>query len=215
MRKQEGKRGSHHTERRVIPIEEALMALIRIRIPESETEKGIPFVSFVIKEGKGAVFIKPFPLPVADRSLKEQTVAGSEVLYRADYRRDGAKKISIGILFTGETPEFFLETLESNIRSGSAKADIMGISSYLAAHLTLCGLERLAREEIEFMGKEEAGAEDHRKADSSYYREILAYVEKGRRYLNENDGASVISPPPFPQRSVFMEKWHRDHKGSR
>ena len=209
MRKQEGKRGSHHTERRVIPIEEALMALIGIRIPESETEKGIPFVSFVIKEGEGAVFIKPFPLPVADRALKEQTVAGSEVLYRADYLRGNVKKISIGILFTGETPETFLKLLESNIRSGNAKADIVGISSYLEAHLALCGLERLAREEIEFMGKEEAGA------DSSYYREILAYVEKGRRYLNENDGASGISPPLFPQRSVFMEKWHREHKGSR
>ena len=206
MRKQEGKFCSHHTERRVIPIEEALMAFIRIKIPESETEKGIPFVSFVIKEGEGAVFIKPFPLPVADRSLKEQTVAGSEVLYRADYRRDGAKKVSIGILLAGEKPETFLKLLESNIRSGNAKADIVGISSYLEAHLTLCGLERLAREEIEFMGKEEVGAEVHRKADSSYYREILAYVEKGRRYLNENTGDSGISPPPFPQRSVLMDK---------
>lgn len=107
MRKQEENAYSCNTEKTVIPIEEAIMALIGIKIPESETEKGIPFVSFVIKEGKGAVFIKPFPLPVADRSLKEQTVAGSEVLYRADYRRDGAKIISIGILFTGETPEFF------------------------------------------------------------------------------------------------------------
>lgn len=215
MRKQEENAYSCNTEKTVIPIEEAIMAFIRIRIPESETEKGIPFVSFVIKEGEGAVFIKPFPLPVADRSLKEQTVAGSEVLYRVDYRRDGAKKVSIGILLAGKTPETFLKLLESNIRSGNAKADIMGISSYLEAHLTLCGLERLAREEIEFMGKEEAGAEEHRKADSSYYREILAYVEKGRRYLNENDGASGISPPLFPQRSVFMEKWHREHKGSR
>lgn len=209
MRKQEGKNGSHHTEKRVIPIEEALMALIGIKIPESETEKGIPFVSFVIKEGEGAVFIKPFPLPVADRSLKEQTVAGSEVLYRADYRRGGVKNFSMGVLLAWEEPETFLKLLESNIRSGNAKADIMGICSYLEAHLALCGLERLAREEIEFMGKEEAGA------DSSYYREILAYVEKGRRYLNENTGASGISPPLFPRRSVFMDKWCREHKGSR
>lgn len=205
---------SCHMEKPVVPIEEALMALMEAKIPEVKTEKGIPLVSFVDKKGKGAVFIKPFPLPVADRYLEEQA-AGSEVLYRVDYLRGGAKNFTIGVLSAGKKPETFLRLLESNIRSGNIKADIMGISSYLEAHFALCGLERLAWEGIVFMGKERSGTEDYRKADSSYYKEILAYVEKGRKYLNENNGASGISLPPFPQRSVFMAGRYREHKGIR
>ena len=61
-----------------MPIEEALMALVGIDIPKKEMEKGIPFVSFVVKEGEGAVFIEPLPLFVADSLLKVQEAAGRE-----------------------------------------------------------------------------------------------------------------------------------------
>ena len=197
-----------------IPIEEALMAFAGLDISEKEIEreKGIPLISFVIKEGEGAVFIKPLPLSAADSILKEQGKTGGEILYRADYLQGGRKKFATGVLIAGERPETFLKLLESNVSSGSAKADIMGIYSYLEAHFTLCSLERLAQEEIAFMGKEEAGTEDYRAANSAYYREVLSFVETGRRCLNTS--RSRIFLPPFPQRSEFMAKWYRERKGS-
>lgn len=194
-------------------IEEALMEFVRIDISGKEMEKGIPFVSFVVKEGERAVFMEPLPLFAADSILKGQEVAGREILYRTDYLRGGREKFATGVLLAGEKPETFLKLLKSNIRSGSAKADIMEICPYLEAHLTLCGLERLAQEEIAFMGRKEVGTEDYREANGSYYKEILSYVETGRRYLNA--GTSGISLPPFPQRSVFMAAWYREHNGSR
>ena len=193
-----------------MPIEEALMALVGIDIPKKEIEKGIPFVSFVVKEGEGAVFIEPLPLFVADSLLKVQEAAGREILYRADYLRGGIGKYASGVLIFGEKPETFLKLLENNISSGNAKADIMGIYGYLEAHLTLCGLENLAQEEIAFMGREEAGTEDYRVANSSYYKEVLSFVETGRRYLNT--GTSGIFLPTFPERSKFMAGWYREHK---
>lgn len=212
MRKQYGKVGSYHAEKLVILMEEALMALVGIDIPKKEMEKGIPFVSFVVKEGESAVFIEPLPLFAADSFLKEQEAAGREILYRADYLRGGAGKFAAGVLFSGQKPETFLKLLESNINSGNPKADVMGIYSYLEAHLTLCGLEELAQEEIAFMGREEAGTEDYRAANSSYYKEVLSFVETGRRYLNTGTSGG-ISLPPFPDRSKFMAGWYREHKG--
>ena len=215
IRKQDRNACSCHAEQAVIPIEDALTAFMDAKIPGAETEKGIPLVSFVAKDGDGAVFVRPLSLPMADRYLEGQTVAGSEVLYRVDYLKRGFRKYTMGVLIAGDRSETFLKMLESNIRSGNAKADIMGIRGYLDAHLALCRLERLAWEEIASTGKEWAGTEDHRKADISYYSEILAYVEKGRRYLNEDTGVLGIPPPPFPQRSVFMAGWYREHKGNR
>lgn len=194
-----------------MPIEEALMALIGIDIPKREMEKGIPFVSFVVKEGEGAVFIEPLPLSAADSILKERGAAGREILYRADYLRGGIGKFAAGVLTFGKKPETFLKLLENNINSGNAKADIMGIYGYLEAHLTLCSLEGLAQEEIVFMGREEAGTEDYRTANSSYYMEVLSFVETGRRYLNT--GTSGIFLPPFPLRSKYMAGWYQEHKG--
>ena len=63
-----------------MPIEEALMALAGIDIPKKEMEKGIPFVSFVVKEGEGAVFIEPRRLFDADSLLMLQEAAGGEFL---------------------------------------------------------------------------------------------------------------------------------------
>lgn len=196
-----------------MPIEEALMEFAGIDISGKEMGKGIPFVSFVVKEGERAVFIKPLPLSAADSIFKGQEMAGREILYRADYLRGGREKFATGILLAGEKPETFLKLLKSNISSGSAKADIMGICPYLEAHLTLCGLERLAQEEIALMGRKEAGTEDYREANGCYYKEVLSYVETGRRYLNA--GTSGITLPPFPQRSIFMAAWYREHNGSR
>ena len=88
----------------------------------------------------------------------------------------------------------------------------MGIYSYLETHLTLCRLEKLAEEEIAFMGKEESGSADYRKANCAYYREILSYVETSRRYLNMVVSGTLL--PPFPERSVFMAGWYREHGGS-
>ncbi len=197
-----------------MPIEEALMALVGIDIPKKEMEKGIPFVSFVVKEGEGAVFIEPLPLFVADSLLKVQEAAGREILYRADYLWGGMGRYASGVLIFGEKQETFLKLLESNINSGNAKADIMGIYGYLEAHLTLCSLEGLAQEELVFMGREEAGTEDYRAANSSYYKEVLSFVETGRRYLNTGTSGG-ISLPPFPNRSKFMAEWYREHKGRR
>lgn len=196
-----------------MPIEEALMEFVGIDIPKEEIEKGVPFVSFVVKEGEDAVFMEPLPLSMADGALKGRTEAGSEVLYRVDYLRGGSEKFAAGILMVGERPEKFLELLEHNISSGNGKADAAGLYGYLEVHLTLCALERLALCEISLMEKEEAGSPDYREADSSYYKEVLSYVEAGRRCLN--DSISGFSLPPFPQRSVFMEKWYRSRKGKR
>ena len=196
-----------------MPIEEALMALVGIDIPKKEMEKGIPFVSFVVKEGEGAVFIEPLPLFVADSLLKVQEAAGREILYRADYLWGGMGRYASGVLIFGEKQETFLKLLKNNISSGNAKADVMGIYRYLETHLTLCGLERLAEEETAFMGKEEAGTEDYREANCAYYKEVLSYVATCRRHLNR--GASGILLPPFPERNVFMAGWYREHKGGR
>lgn len=212
MRKQEGKTGSYHTEKLVISIEEALMELVGIDISRKEMGKGIPFVSFVVKEGEGVVFIKPLPLFVADSIFKGQGAAGREILYRVDYLRGSIEKFATGVLIAEEKPETFLKLLKSNINSGNVKADIMGIYNYLEAHLALCGLEKLAQQEITFMEREDAGTEDYRAANSSYYKEVLSFVEAGRRYLNAGTSGG-ISLPPFPDRSKFMAEWYREHKG--
>lgn len=161
-----------------MPMEEALMAFAEIDISRmknftSEKEKGIPFISFVMKEKEGAVFTGPHPLFIADSLLREQKAEGREILYRADYIRSGTDKFATGVLSAGEKQETFLKLLKNNISSGNAKADVMGIYRYLETHLTLCGLERLAEEETAFMGKEEAGTEDYREANRAYYKEVL------------------------------------------
>ena len=213
IRKREEEGNAGHIERTVVPIEEALMSLAGIDISRKEMEKGIPFVSFVVKEGESAVFIEPLPLSAADSILKG-LAAGREILYRADYLRGGMEKFATGVLSAEEKPETFLKLLENNINSGNAKSDIMGIYGYLEAHITLCRLERLAQEELIFMGRKEAGTEDYRAANSSYYREVLSFVETGRRYLN-TEASGMISLPLFPERSEFMAEWYREHKSRR
>lgn len=196
-----------------MPIEEAIMEFVGIDIPNEEMKKGIPFVSFVVKEGEGAVFMEPLPIFMADGILKDRTVKGSEVLYRVDYLWGSSKKFAAGILMVGERTEKFLELLGHNISSGNEKADTAGLYGYLEAHLTLCVLEKFALCEISLMEREELGSPDYRAADSSYYQEVLSYVEAGRGCLN--DSISGFSLPPFPKRSVFMAEWYRSRKGRR
>ena len=90
-----------------MPMEEALMAFAEIDISRmknftSEKEKGIPFISFVMKEKEGAVFTGPHPLFIADSLLREQKAEGREILYRADYIRSGTDKFATGVLSAGE-----------------------------------------------------------------------------------------------------------------
>lgn len=216
MSRQGREMSGYCAEKAAVPIEEALMAFALVDISRVENfslekEKGIPFISFVVKEKEGAVFIEPHPLFMADGLLKEQKT-GREILYRADYMQGSREKFATGVLFAGKKQETFFGLLKSNISSGNTKADIMGIYSYLETHLTLCGLERLAEEEIAFMGKEEAGSADYREANCAYYREILSYVETSRRYLNM--WSSGVLLPPFPERSVFMTGWYQEHGSS-
>ncbi|MCM1192883.1 MAG: hypothetical protein NC389_10705 [Acetatifactor muris] len=192
-----------------IPAEEALMAFVGIEIPKMEMNKGIPFVSFVAKKGEGAVFTSPLPLPAAEDIFTEQ-MAGREVLYRVDYLRSGRETFAAGVLTAGEEPESFLKTLGRNISTGSKKADAAGIYAYLETHLTLCRLERLALREVSFLEKPGDETGGNREADISYYKEILAYVEAGRRSLNS--GGKGTSFPAFPLRNEFMAGWHRERK---
>ena len=194
-----------------MPIEEALLAFVGIDISKEEMEKGIPFVSFVVKKGGGAVFIEPHPLFMAGGMLKERTAAGSEVLYRIDYLRGRSEKFAAGIFTVGEKQEDLLTMLKHSTGAGNGKADITGLYGYLETHLSLCALERLALQELSLMEKDGARDLDYREADRAYYKEVLFYVEAGRRCLNSS--ISGVSLPPFPKRGVFMAKWYQRHKG--
>ena len=70
-----------------MPTEEALMAFAEIDISRmknftSEKEKGIPFISFVMKEKEGAVFTGPHPLFIADSLLRVFPVTSLAVTVR-------------------------------------------------------------------------------------------------------------------------------------
>ena len=85
-----GEAEKHTDEKRVQPIEEALTAFTGIDVYRGENhslgnfqreiEKGIPFISFIVKEKEGAVFIRPHPLFMAGSFLKEQKTEVSEIL---------------------------------------------------------------------------------------------------------------------------------------
>ena len=103
MSRQGRKMNGYCAEKAVVPIEEALMAFAEADISgiekfSLEKEKGIPFISFVVKEKEGAVFIGPHPLFIADSLLKEQKTEGREILYRADYIQGSREKFATGVL---------------------------------------------------------------------------------------------------------------------
>ena len=71
MSRQGREMSGYCAEKAAVPIEEALMAFALVDISRVENfslekEKGIPFISFVVKEKEGAVFIEPHPLFMAD-----------------------------------------------------------------------------------------------------------------------------------------------------
>lgn len=208
-------------------IEKALKEfLMDVRITGEERKKGIPIISFVYKEEDRAVLIKALPLPLADIQPEETIPVGKELLYRADFFREGEAKVSFGILPAIKEPAPFLTLLENALKSGDRKAGYQGLCSYLKFHNALCGLEALARGELALSGqtagenaagrKKGTGEEKRGKtldryslANTAYYAEVLSYVQTGRDILNACPYGTPL--PPFPDRSAFMAKWYREN----
>lgn len=208
-------------------IEKALKEfLMDVRTTGEERKKGIPIISFVYKEEDKAVLIKALPLPLADIQPEETIPVGKELLYRADFFREGEAKISFGILPAIKEPAAFLTLLENALKSGDRKAGYQGLCNYLKFHNALCGLEALARGELSLTGqiagenaagrKKGTGEEKRGKtqdryspANTAYYAEVLSYVQTGRDILNACPAGTPL--PPFPDRSAFMAKWYREN----
>lgn len=186
-------------------IEKALKEfLMDIRITGKERKKGIPLISFVYKEGDKAVFLRALPLPIADIQPEKQMLAGKELLYRADYYREGESEFSIGILPRISKKATFLNLLEDAIKSGNHRAGDKELVDYLKLHLVLCSLESIARDELSLAKMMQSNP-----ADAAYYREVLSYVRTGRDILNAR--TPEIHLPPFPDRGAFMAKWYREN----
>ena len=213
-------------------IEKALKEfLMDVRITGEERKKGIPIISFVYKEEDKAVLIKALPLPLADIQPGKTIPAGKELLYRADFFREGEAKVSFGILPAVKESAPFLTLLENAIESGDRKAGYQGLCNYLKFHNALCGLESLARGELSLAGQipentgkipksgenvaqtgksRKAEAQDrYSLANTAYYAEVLSYVQTGRDILNACPAETPL--PPFPDRSAFMAKWYREN----
>ena len=208
-------------------IEKALKEfLMDVRITGEERKKGIPIISFVYKEEDKAVLIKALPLPLADIQPGKTIPAGKELLYRADFFREGEAKVSFGILPAIKESAPFLMLLENALNSGDRKAGYPRLCSYLKFHNALCGLESLARGELSHAGKNPGEMGKERKAgkmngaepemqdrytlaNTAYYAEVLSYVQTGRDILNACPAGTPL--PPFPDRSAFMAKWYREN----
>ena len=217
-------------------IEKALKEfLMDIRITGEERKKGIPLITFVYKEEDKAVLLKALPLPLADIQPEEKLLAGKELLYRADFFREGEAKVSFGVLPAIKESATFLTLLEDAVKSGDRKAGYQGLCNYLKFHNALCGLEALAEGELSCDGwisesagmrnkskkniaveniartgtYREAGTQEwyrHSPANTAYYKEILSYVQTGRDILNACPVGTSL--PPFPDRSAFMAGWY-------
>lgn len=204
-------------------IEKALKEfLMDIRITGEERKKGIPLITFVYKEEDKAVLLKALPLPLADIQPEEKLLAGKELLYRADFFREGEAKVSFGVLPAIKESASFLTLLEDAVKSGDRKAGYQGLCNYLKFHNALCGLEALAEGELSYAGQKKektgnltgtAGKEERQDgyflANAAYYREVLSYVQTGRDILNACPAGTSL--PPFPDRSAFMARWHREN----
>lgn len=204
-------------------IEKALKEfLMDVRITGEERKKGIPIITFVYKEEDKAVLLKALPLPLADSQTEKKIPAGKEVLYRVDFFKEGEAKVSFGVLPVIKESASFLTLLENAIQSGDRKAGYPWLCDYLKFHSALCGLEALARGEIFHAGKNPARAEgggrsgkmseaqdSYTLANTAYYREVLSYVQTGRDILNACPAGTPF--PPFPDRSAFMARWHREN----
>lgn len=204
-------------------IEKALKEfLMDIRITGEERKKGIPLITFVYKEEDKAVLLRALPLPLADLQPEEKIPTGKELLYRVDFFREGEAKVSFGVLPAIKEPATFLTLLEGAIKSGDRKAGYQGLCDYLKFHNALCGLEALAKEELSLMrkipektpdtavaGSKTETQDRYTHANTAYYREVLSYVQTGRDILNACPPGVPL--PPFPDRSAFMARWHREN----
>ena len=208
-------------------IEKALKEfLMDVRTTGKERKKGIPIISFVYKGEDKAVLIKALPLPLADIQTEKTIPMGKELLYRVDFFREGEAKVSFGMLPAIKESAPFLTLLENALKSGERKAGYQGLCNYLKFHNALCGLESLARGELSHAGKNPSEMGKGRKAgkingaepevqdryslaNTTYYREVLSYVQTGRDILNACPAGTPL--PPFPDRSAFMAKWYREN----
>ncbi len=166
-------------------------------------EKGIPWVSFVYREGDGAVFLRPRPVSAAGDRLGEPLLAGKEILYRVDYLEKGKIRRTAGILSARKEAEGFFEKMDRDITDGLTKAGSREFYIFLKIHFILCLLE-------EYVGKRKALAEKWRRekvleekmceAERLYCGELLDYVETARKMLNESPERIVL--PLFPERGM-------------
>lgn len=195
------------------PVGDAVIELLDVQAPEEELEKGIPLVSFACKEGEGdAVFIKALPLPEGDIWLEGKEITAGEVLYRVDYLLEGRPEYVTGILSKRDGSGTFLDRLEEAVKKGDVKAGSESLCKLLRLHLTLCGLEDLAGQEISSIvqGRNREENESYRRADAAYYKEVLSFVKKGREALNQFPFPdAVLKMPDFPDRGGFMSEWYR------
>ncbi len=119
-------------------------------------EKGIPWVSFVYREGDGAVFLRPRPVSSAGDRLGEPPLAGKEILYRVDYLEKGKIRRTAGILSARKEAEGFFEKMDRDITDGLTRAGSREFYIFLKIHFILCLLE-------EYAGKRKALAEKWRR----------------------------------------------------
>lgn len=197
------------------PVGDAVIGLLDVQAPKEELEKGIPLVSFACKEGEGdAVLIRVLPLPEGDAWLEGKEITAGEVLYRVDYLLEGKPGYVTGILPKRDGSGTFLDRLEDAVKRGDAKAGSRPVCELLKLHLTLCGLEDLAGQEISLIaqGENSGGSESYRRAYAAYYKEVLSFAKRGREALNGFPFAeAVLRMPAFPDKGGFMSKWYRKY----
>lgn len=181
--------------------------------PNPDNPDGIPTVSLLYHDGGEMVLLRDILLPYVDGEIQRRNLYGKDTLYRVDYLRAGKAVRTMGVLEEKKDVDF-PERL-GGMRN-SADAEIQALCLLLKHHITLCGLERLAEEEISMQGADRGQLDGvgesslHQQANIAYYRKLLSYVKRFRHILNTQTG-SVL--PPFPERGPFMAAWYREHKG--
>lgn len=188
----------------------------------SHARRDVPAVSLLYHEAGETVLLQDIPLPAADRQIRERELYRRAILYRVDYLEGGKARRAMGTLEAEEGFGSFPDWIGRKCH-GQEDMGIRLLCRRLGQHLSLCGLERLAEEEIslhkaggegmqpEGAGEESSGAESlYQQADAAYYAELLSYVKEARCVLNMQPHGVL---PPFPERGPFMAGWYRGHKG--
>lgn len=184
-------------------------------IREGEINKGIPWISFVYRERDEAVLIHPLSLFCADERIKRTSLAGKEILYRADYLEKGRRRIASGILPAGKEAAGYLGRLEKGILSGEKKAGSREFYLFLKIHFVLCKLEIHGEERkalAERMDRAGIGSRETWKLERLYCEELFSYVEEVRENLNYRPEKIVL--PAFPTFGGVVEKQNKGIYGS-